>query len=203
MSNTFSSPMSAQLMRVLAEAAEGCMGRGKVWVVAARNVDDAGCFRACPFISKEAADAAAKQGNVNSPNLHFHVFGPFDTPIPEAVGRSVEPMSTLTIAAGTDQTFTLQSKWVDAVFFSPAAVIKFALPYYQKLYSPAVAEQIYKDYLSSPYGALVHMPWSEYADVEADGGLQIDGTNLTAAQVTTLENFVSSDVPFPRVLKAR
>jgi len=168
----FTRPLSAGLLRVLAQAAAGYPNQGDMYFIARYEPDADGSFEVSPYTSLDEAGKNLEPLTILAPG-EYDVFGPFDTALPFPPNPSQEKVSALhvqtTTAAGSAGTpFTLGDAGTlyDAVFISPAAVMKFAVPYYTRVYSPEFAETMLKGYLDSPVGMMVHLPWSEYGEDE-------------------------------------
>lgn len=184
MSETFTQPVSAGLLRVLAQAAEGYPNQGEMYFVALYEPDANGSFEVSPWYSQAEAAAVVDQLNTG-PRPTFAVFGPFDTTLPYPTNEEQETVASLQVSTTTPggepgTSFTVGgAQMYDAVFCSPAAVIKFAMPYYSRVYSPAFAETMLQSFLEAPVAMMVHLPWSEYGEIGAQGTLDISGTTLS------------------------
>jgi hypothetical protein len=168
-------PISARLARRLAEAAFGYMGLGPVYLVAAYEpIDsvadpyDVTCFRS----DWEAAEAFAAILNTDPELPRYGVFGPYAT---ELVGEplisqySLDTISLLVDSPADSSpaqgTLTIPASEFDSLFWTRAAVEKFAVPYYAALYSPAFADLVLEEYDGARLAVLGHMPWSEYTEL--------------------------------------
>ncbi len=160
-------PVSAGLARRLAEAAFGYMGLGPLYLVAAYQPVDhhddpynVTCFK--NDLAEAEKLVAIRNTDPDAPR--YSVFGPYET-------GSVAPPSAYTLAKvnllvdGPDvveECFPLRASDYDSLFWTRAAVEKFAVPYYSALYSPAFAAHVLKEYSEAKLAVLGHMPWSEY-----------------------------------------
>ncbi|HEU4883789.1 MAG TPA: hypothetical protein VFT45_16135 [Longimicrobium sp.] len=182
MSETFTQPVSAGLLRVLAQAAEGYPNQGPMYFVALYEPAANGSFEVSPWWSMEEAQAVVDDLNAKAKANAFAVFGPFDTTLPYPTNPAQETVSSLQVATaaaggGVGTTFGMGgAQMYDAVFFSAAAVIKFAVPYYTRVYSPEFAETMLQSFLEAPLAMTVHLPWSEYGEMEQQGTLNVSET---------------------------
>lgn len=182
-SELFTQPVSAGLLRVLAQAAEGYPNQGAMYFVASYAPDANGSFEVSPWWSPE--EAAAVVNMLPGGQDNFAVFGPFDTTLPYPVNAEQETVASLQVSttAATGEPGTSFSvggaEMYDAVFCSAAAVIKFAVPYYSRVYSPEFAETLLQSFLQAPVAMMVHLPWSEYGEIGEQGSLHISGTRLS------------------------
>jgi hypothetical protein len=149
-------PISARLAKRLAEAAFGYMGLGPVYLVAAYEpMDNPGdpydvaCFRN----DWAAAESHAAHLNTDHHHPRYGVFGPYATglpPRPRPNSYSLETVSLLVQSPPhsppAQGALPLGASEFDSLFWTRAAVEKFAVPY---------------------YAALWHMPWSEYTVFES------------------------------------
>ena len=123
--------VSASLLRVLGEAADGYRTGRPLYIVADYRFPHTilGIFPSAEEARRVAADS-------------FGVFGPIVTP------RAAEPDSgyrlvgvTLTYQVGdSTHNVPVDLNAVDALFFTYSAIDKFVIPYYTKLYGPALAQ---------------------------------------------------------------
>jgi hypothetical protein len=129
-------PVSATMLRILAEAADVYRTGKPIYLVADYRYPH-NVLRGFP--NRTAAVKAQKDSASN-----YGLFGPYVTPvdpIPAAAPRVVAITVTTRTAAG-DQTYKVDPESADALFFTLSAVDKFVLPYYQKTLGPAYAEQL-------------------------------------------------------------
>jgi hypothetical protein len=168
-------PISARLARRLAEAAFGYMGLGPVYLAAAYEpIDgvadpyDVICFRS----DWAAAERYAAYRNTIPDSPRYGVFGPYDTElggVPLTSQYSLDTISLLVDSPASTSpaqgTLTIPASDYDSLFWTRAAVEKFAVPYYAALYSPAFAEFVLEEYDGARLAVLGHMPWSEYTEL--------------------------------------
>jgi hypothetical protein len=57
----------------------------------------------------------------------------------------------------------------DALFFTPEAVAKFALPYYSGIYGNGFGREVLTQFIAAEAAVMGHMPWSEYTDIDPGG----------------------------------
>ncbi len=113
-------PVSASLLRRIAEAADGHRTGDPVWVAARTEVP----YDIEVFSKEEDAQQATRSDA-------REVFGPYVTP-EDPQDELVEAVSiTIRRANGQEETVDLEPT-VDAIFLSQAAVDKFARPYYAR-----------------------------------------------------------------------
>jgi hypothetical protein len=183
MSDLFTRSISARLLRVLAQAAEGYPNQGDVYFVARYERDANGSYEVSPWFSESEAAAVVDGLNAAAPDA-FGVFGPFDTRLPYAAHPDQETVAALQVTTreprdGAITTFAMGGAGMyDAMFCSAAAVIKFAVPYYTRVYSPEFAETVLRSFMEAPLAMMVHLPWSEYGEMEQNGTLDISGTDV-------------------------
>lgn len=158
----FDRAISVQLARALAEAADGLpfefspiylassyqpvadpLGGGFHVYGPYRSVDDLP-----PWIKDKVEDK------------EYGVFGPFEVTPKPADGSRV---SGLDLQIEGHPTFSYPVL-PDAVFLTAAAVEKFALPYYERIFGPRFAEKIALQFEISEVQVMAHYPWSEYTD---------------------------------------
>jgi hypothetical protein len=126
--------VSATMLRVLAEAADGFRTGRPVFFVAdyrfPHNV--AGPFETYAQARRVKADSGARLG----------VFGPYVTPRDpnaDSVNRVVAVRLTIESPDGRRDTVDVDPTKVDALFFTMSAVDKFVVPYYSRVYGPEYA----------------------------------------------------------------
>ena len=170
----FPQPISAGLARRLAEAATGYADEGEVYVTARYTPN---------YDSEDPYAVQAWQHWQDVPNPlepGYGVFGPFQTTFPSprtqatvqafqvTLSDSTTPTSAVTAAATSPMDIPAQN--YDALFYSAAAVKKFAVPYYASLYSGAYGDHVLESFQEAPVALMAHMPWSEYTMVEFTAG---------------------------------
>lgn len=168
-------PISARLARRLAEAAFGYMGLGPVYLVAAYEpIDNPGDpYDVVPFKDDwAAAERHATLLNTDRVPPRYGVFGPYETG--HSGGTSAYTLRTVDLyvhappnSRPAEEPYTLSTSEFDSLFWTRAAVEKFAVPYYAVLYSPRFAQKVLDEYESADLAVLGHMPWSEYTVFES------------------------------------
>jgi len=164
----FAHPVSPGLARRLAEAAAGYADGSEVYVVACYtpnyDSEDPYDVYACPAPPEKKLPTG------------YGVFGPFKT-IPEDPALQAQAQATVqefqvTISTTTDTcTFSIDpASQYDALFYTAAAVKKFAVPYYSSLYSGAYGDHVLSAFQAAPVALMAHMPWSEYTAVDVTPG---------------------------------
>lgn len=186
MFDLFNRPISTRLLGVLAQAAEGYPNQGNMYFVARYEPQTGGNFEVIPHASESKAAAEADALNGGAPGT-FGVFGPFDTTLPYQAYPQQAKVTALQVTAGSPEgqhtTFGLDNpKMYDAVFCSAAAVIKFAVPYYTRVYSAEFADTMLQSFVESPLAMMVHLPWSEYAEMDQNGTMDVAGTEVQQAE---------------------
>ncbi len=79
---------------------------------------------------------------------------------------SPEAVTTVTLLLHDGREIRLDGREHDAVFWSPSAIDKFAVPYYARTDGPEFAAEMRRQAARSSFGGITHMPRSEY---ETDG----------------------------------
>lgn len=158
-------PMSVQLARALAEAADGFAGfETPVYLVVPyepiQDMGKGGFHVSGPYKSWERVPHSL-QRSVRKGDCGF--FGPFDS------GKDPRPSGSRVTAMDlqlkdTSRKLHLVAKNVDALFFSARAVEKFALPYYERIFGPEFAERVRDGFTQSNVQVMAHYPWTEYSD---------------------------------------
>jgi hypothetical protein len=164
-------PISAGLAARLAEAAFGYMGLGPVYLVATYEPTDNAFdpYNVTPFKNDwEGAEALIAILNADPDLPEFGVFGPYET------GLGPAPLSPYYLEAvsllvggpdGETGALAFGAGEYDSLFWTRAAVEKFAVPYYSALYSPVFAQSVLEEYETASLAVLGHMPWSEYTEL--------------------------------------
>jgi len=165
-------PISARLARRLAEAAFGYMGLGPVYLVAAYEPIDVLGDPYCvvPFRNDwEGAEALVSTLNTDPDLPQYGVFGPYETGPAGALFASPYALETISLLVGGPDdslgALALDAGDYDSLFWTRAAVEKFAVPYYSVLYSPSFGEAVLEEYDRAELAVLGHMPWSEYTEL--------------------------------------
>lgn len=129
-----------------------------------------------PFSNQQQAEQLAQ----SLPSGAYGVFGPYSlTPTQfdegfTSASQYVVSEASMTLASnnsGNPIAVPLPPvDWsgCDALFFSKAAVEKFAIPYYTTFYSPEFAATILTQFTEAPVALMGHLPWTEYQMDEDD-----------------------------------
>lgn len=126
--------VSATMLRVLAEAADGFRTGRPIYLVADRRFPH---NVAGPFPSRAAAERVRADSGAT-----FAVFGPYLTrpdPAPRSAPRVVAVRITVEQPGGRRRTFDVRPDSIDALFFTLSAVDKFMVPYYTRIYGTEYA----------------------------------------------------------------
>ena len=129
--------VSATMLRVLAETADGVRTGRDVYFVADYRFPH---HVTGPFATRAAADRVRSDSGAT-----FGVFGPYRTaadPVSDSATRVVRVTVVTENARGTRQTIEIDPSVVDALFFTQSAVDKFVIPYYSELYGPQYATRL-------------------------------------------------------------
>ena len=147
-------PISAMLARRLAGAASGYADGKKIWFTARYRRDDEFSFRVSePIVSDERPAEPADD--------ELGLFGPFLTP-QRRVAAKRTPVVRVYLELEDGKTITLDAKHADCVFWSEAALEKFAIPYYASLGDLELAQEIRTRFRKPDVVALDHGPNTEY-----------------------------------------
>jgi hypothetical protein len=175
MSEIFTTPVSAGLLQVLAEAAAGYPNQGDKYFVASYEPGPDGTYNLFPPLSRIDAEILEGVLNLTNPGK-YAAFGPFDTRLPfpenpaQQTVQSFEVTPTPLSGQSSAASFPIGGAGsYDAMFCSIAAVTKFAVPYYTQVYSSEFASQVLQAFVEAPLELMVHLPWSEYGMIQ-DGG---------------------------------
>jgi hypothetical protein len=185
----FPNPVSAELARVLAEAALGFINQGEIYFVASYTRvagQPGGPYGVIgPFPSADEAQAALDaflldlievlKGEAPS----YDIFGPFDTTVHVPVLRTdqasvAEIQVTPETDAGRLAAFPIPGARYDALFYSTEAVLKFAVPYYSRVYGNDFGTELLANFQNSDLSVLAHLPWTEYALLSTTGAAKRD-----------------------------
>jgi hypothetical protein len=157
--------VSATMLRVLAEAADGNRTGRPVFFVADYRFPHQ---VAGPFDSREEAERLrADSGST------FGVFGPYVTP-PETAADTAPRVVGIRITMMTRrgrQTIDLDPRKVDALFLSGSAGSKFVIPYYAGIYGPEYADRLQGRL--GPLGMFCHIRPSYLCIPRPDGSLSL------------------------------
>lgn len=133
--------LSPSLARVLAEAADGNRTGAQLWFAANQNFPHR---LTGPYESeRQARDAARDSGST------WGAFGPFVTPRDSVEFNVVSVTLTIQRDGRTEQV-TIDPRQVDALFLSMAAVDKFMIPYYSRIYGSAYGAALRERIASAP-----------------------------------------------------
>lgn len=158
----FLQPISAGLARRLAEAATGYADEGVVYVTALYTPN---------YDSEDPYDVQAYPTLPEPPGAGYGIFGPFQTTLPDATAQAQATVQEFQVGISGPTTFSIYpASQYDALFYSAAAVKKFAVPYYSSLYSGAYGDHVLSAFQEAPVALMAHMPWSEYTAVDVVAG---------------------------------
>lgn len=147
-------PISAALARRLAAAASGFPNGQTVWFTARHEPDASGSYQvSAPIVSgirpAEPGDSA------------FGLFGPYQTPVPGHPAKRADVVRVvLHLSNGTS--IDLPAGDADCVFWTAAAIEKFAVPYYASLGNLELAVRIRDEFNRADVVAMDHGPNTEY-----------------------------------------
>jgi hypothetical protein len=155
--------MSLELARALAEAADGLAVNEEEFFVVARYEPITDQFAGGFAVSGPYPDFAAvkdpARSEVCARTAGF--FGPFKIKPRPANGRVVGQVDLHILDPSEVFTFPMRP---DALFFTPAAVEKFALPFYERIFGPEFGAKVRDDFATVDIQVMAHYPWSEYSD---------------------------------------
>ncbi len=195
-------PLTAALLRRLAEAADGYRTGEPIYVVACHD-DPRHDLR----VFEREADALEHLARAGG---RFGMFGPFATPVDGSAtggrareaaasldapdgsapaGEVVEVTVSLRDPAGAERMIRLDAREHDALFWSMSAIDKFAVPYYAHTDDAELAVEMRRRAMEGPVCGLAHLPRSDYVGLgdEEDfegyvapaGSLRVDSVTLT------------------------
>jgi len=129
-----STRVSATMLRVLAEAADGERSGRAVYFVADHRFPHKVLG---PFFSLDEAQRVQADSGAT-----FGVFGPYTTPPGPAsdAGSRIEKIRVTMVTPRGRQTFDVDLGKVDALFLSRSSIEKFVIPYYGRVYGPEYAQ---------------------------------------------------------------
>lgn len=156
-------PISLELARALAEAAEGLAVNDEPFYLVARYKPIVAVF-AGGFVVRGPFASYADVPQDLKDEIDEHVsgfFGRFQVTPPPVIGAAVDQVDLH--IRGWPGLFTYPTM-PDALFFSPSAVEKFALPYYERIFGPEFAARVRDEFAAADVQAMAHYPWSEYSD---------------------------------------
>jgi hypothetical protein len=186
---TFLQPVSAELARVLAEAANSAFTPPIFYVVCRYEPLDPDTSQAPFNVQRPVATYEEAQQRVNElakeePNVPYGIFGPFQNsqgPVPAAVDQGTVDEFLVTVRRGTrvEEPFRIGGQEFDALFYSSQAVQKFVLAYYVQEYGTGFGERLIAAFNTAPLALMAHLPWSEEVDVASPQGGDTSGTAKT------------------------
>jgi hypothetical protein len=188
----FSQPISAGLARRLAEAATGYAEEGEVYVTALYTPN---------YDSEDPYDVQAWQHWQDVPNpleSGYGVFGPFQTTLYGSSQKAQATVEEFQVSISGPTTFSIYpASQYDALFYSAAAVKKFAVPYYSSLYSGAYGDHVLSAFQEAPVALMAHMPWSEYTAVDVVPGDEAVAVEhaITVDRAFTMEPAAAVETP--------
>jgi hypothetical protein len=161
---TMGTPVTAALVRRLAESADGHRDGKTHWVVT--SPDDPTTEKLQSFPSLAAAKTYRDQQNAAGGN--FDVFGPFQTPrdpakLPRGHKKSVKKVTVeLEDEAGGKYTAVIDGDKSDALFWSSSSIDKFAVPYYVGVADVEFGMKVRDDFDRADVYMMVHLPDTTY-----------------------------------------
>lgn len=177
---TFPAPVAAQLVRALAGAVAGFQQTGMYFMASydqapehIGNLYDV----SGPYFEGPGIPPGFQPLPPEIP-AGYGLFGPFDNSLKTLViNPTQQKVTRLDVYVNDDHdkpAFSFPGKEggampYDALFFSIEAVGKFALPYYNLVYSNADGTAIMQSFAASPLALGAHLPWSEYLDTNTSG----------------------------------
>jgi hypothetical protein len=123
---------SAQLLRRLAEVADGYRTGSRIFLIASEqdlSIDVAH--------SQEEAEAIRSERGAD-----FHVFGPYLTPADPAAGMQVPRIQRIQVTLDDGHTFDVDINEYDCIFWRMSALEKFVFPYYARVYGPETTVEL-------------------------------------------------------------
>lgn len=170
--NLFAQPVQAELARALAQAVAGYYGQSLYFTASFTQLQNS----SSPYDISPAYDSyqEAADSLLQSPPLEgYGVFGPFQNGMEGISPPSDQAVVTgITVTTTDGNKFELPNEWIgmpDAIFFSMEAVQKFAVPYYSIVYAANWAQGLLSVFNQSELAMMVHLPWSESVDLDAEG----------------------------------
>jgi len=161
---TFRYPVTPELARVLAQAAESAFVPSPFYVVCRYAPGDA----IMPFdvqkpvtTYEEAQALATRLGDAV-----YGVFGPFESsPVLDPITPSQATVAEIMVTPRRGQTmgtpFKIMGTEYDALFYSIEAVSKFLVPYYTQEYGPECGVKLMHEFETASLALIAHLPWSE------------------------------------------
>lgn len=177
---TFLKPVSAELARVLAQAADSAFAPATLYVVARYQPADPGTTLSPYDVQQPVATFAEAEARVEElkkryPDVEYGIFGPFqnDTPLVPPLGQSTVAHLLVTPQGGVvKDPIPIPGQEYDALFYSVQAVEKFVVPYHVQEYGADFGSYVLKAFKEAPLALMAHLPWSE--EVEVTGAPQQD-----------------------------
>jgi len=120
-------PVSASLLREIAEAADGTRGVS-LYCTATYAMDLKFDHRAETHAT--LAEAADRQAKLAQEGIQVEIFGPFKTEPRSGPELGTSPIATIVITLHDNRTISVDPKKFDALFWTVSAVEKFVAPYY-------------------------------------------------------------------------
>lgn len=158
-------PISALLARRLAAAASGFPHGRTVWFRARYEPDAKGSFQVSPPILSDTRPA-------DPDDPQFGIFGPYQTPAPSQARKRADVVQ-VTLHLSDGRTIEIAAGDADCLFWSAAAIEKFAVPYYAAVGTLETAVRIREDFNRENVVAMDHGPNTEYTM------RTVEGTTLT------------------------
>lgn len=168
----FEKPVSAELARVLAQAADTPFHSSQFYVVA-RYSQMSGASMNPYDVHPPFATCEDAQQLVEKLGPEYGVFGPFvDTHHPPPLDQETVAKLEVTPQRGSEPQppFTIDGQKYDALFYSIEAVEKFVLPYLTAEYGSEFATYVSKQFSQASLALLGHLPWSEEILVKPPSG---------------------------------
>ncbi|HEX6038077.1 hypothetical protein [Longimicrobium sp.] len=162
-------PITPMLARALAEAADGLAESetGPFFLLALyqRSSKPGLLFDIHPFYKWSDVSPMLRDEVADHKRGWFGPYAPEPTPAPTGV-----PVADVWVCSKKKVWYRLGSEF-DALFYTRAAVEKFAQPYYEALYGAEFAEEVMEQFLAADLQVMAHYPWSEYDDKFTPEGL--------------------------------
>lgn len=157
-------PISATLLRRIAEAADGHRGE-KYWLVISTDEEDLDNGKRGHYVSKgHKKESDADDELPGKPKRHR--IGPFFTPSWTLPGkRTLTGLDVSTSKGGVSEgpRKVKDVEQLDSLFWTESAIDKFLIPYYVRIYGSSYAADIQAAFNEEDTYALTHLPGSEYA----------------------------------------
>ena len=176
-------PMSAALLRRLAETADGSRDNQSRWVVASYPEPTDGKLKS--FSSEDQAKAYCKE--LNDAGGDYGVFGPYATSPGVGTNATGHKMRVKRVAVvvddgnGGELVNELPGDQYDALFWSASALDKFAVPYYVSMAGLAFGNKVSSDFGQERVYMMAHLPDTLYQTAfikKVNGGPGGGGTEV-------------------------